>query len=127
MAAQGAEARSFRFREGAETKGADSTRYGFIAQEMERALPGLVHEHEGRKHVVYQDLIAVLTLAAQVQGDRLGAFEARARQRAARLGQQAARLESLEKSVATLTIGMEHLERRRAPGGARIRLTTSRR
>ncbi|CAE7943075.1 unnamed protein product [Symbiodinium sp. KB8] len=69
--------------------------YGFVAQELEQVMPELVRSHKDRKHVVYQDLIALLTLASQVQQDRLAAHEARARERAQKLKDQDNRLQTL--------------------------------
>ena len=48
-------------------------RFGFIAQEVERVLPSLVMSPDGiedasaTKAVLYQDIIAILTLAVQHQ------------------------------------------------------------
>jgi len=60
-----------------ETTEAKSTRYGFIAQDLEKILPEVVRdtdpqhnnagEPDDRKAVVYQDLIAVLTASSQTQ------------------------------------------------------------
>lgn len=63
---------SFTFRRGPESKFA---RYGFVAQELERVLPTVVREKDDYKHVQYQDLIALLTLTAQSQQDRLESLE----------------------------------------------------
>jgi len=63
---------SFTFRRGPESKLA---RYGFIAQELERTLPSVVREKDDYKHVLYQDLIALLTLTAQSQQERLDNLE----------------------------------------------------
>eukprot|EP00439_Symbiodinium_sp_Y106_P065453 s1917_g10.t1 len=57
---------------------------------------------QDRKHVVYQDLIALLTLASQVQQDRLAAHEARARERAQKLKDQASLLTKLTRAVSKL-------------------------
>merc|ERR1712224_518920 len=59
---------AYAFREGPEAK---YTRYGFIAQEVERAFPGLVRHRGDRVLVLYQDFVALLTLAAQTQEQRL--------------------------------------------------------
>jgi hypothetical protein len=59
---------SFTFRRGPESKFA---RYGFVAQELERVLPSVVREKDDYKHVQYQDLIALLTLTAKAQQERL--------------------------------------------------------
>jgi len=63
---------SFTFRRGPESK---FTRYGFVAQELERVLPAVVREKDDYKHVQYQDVIALLTLTAQTQQDRLDSLE----------------------------------------------------
>jgi len=67
---------SFSFRRGPESK---HIRYGFIAQELERVLPSMVREKDEYKHVIYQDLIALLTLTAQAQQARLEAMDAEVR------------------------------------------------
>lgn len=47
-------------------------RYGFIAQEVQKVLPSLVTGGEGRvQHLVYQDLLAVLTMSMQEQNTDL--------------------------------------------------------
>eukprot|EP00444_Apocalathium_aciculiferum_P054008 CAMPEP_0183601614 /NCGR_PEP_ID=MMETSP0371-20130417/180533_1 /TAXON_ID=268820 /ORGANISM="Peridinium aciculiferum, Strain PAER-2" /LENGTH=237 /DNA_ID=CAMNT_0025813707 /DNA_START=448 /DNA_END=1161 /DNA_ORIENTATION=- len=60
---------SFNFKDGPEAK---YSRYGFVAQELQQVLPAVVRG-EGEEHlkVAYQDLIALLTLAAQVLQDRV--------------------------------------------------------
>merc|ERR1719181_721194 len=63
---------SFSFRRGPESKFA---RYGFVAQEVERVLPSVVREKDTYKHVLYQDLIALLTLSAKAQNERLDSLE----------------------------------------------------
>jgi cytoskeletal protein CcmA (bactofilin family) len=56
---------------------AGTTRYGFIAQELEQVLPELVMtlnqtaDSTGTKAVLYQDLIAVLTAIVQAQDSRI--------------------------------------------------------
>lgn len=90
---------SYHFKEGPEAKLA---RYGFIAQELEKVMPELVRDHKDRKHVVYQDLVALLTLASQVQQDRLEEYEARARKRAEKLKEQDSLLAKLTRAVTRL-------------------------
>merc|ERR1712159_746857 len=63
---------SFTFRRGPESNFA---RYGFVAQELERVLPSVVREKDDYKHVQYQDLIALLTLTAKAQQERLDSLE----------------------------------------------------
>merc|ERR1719428_432750 len=46
-------------------------RYGFVAQEVERAVPNLVRQVGDHKALVYQDLIAIITLAAKDHQERL--------------------------------------------------------
>jgi hypothetical protein len=53
---------SFRLKKGSDSK---SLRYGFIAQELEQILPPVVRQMSDRKGVLYQDLIAVLTMTAK--------------------------------------------------------------
>jgi len=90
---------SYHFKTGPEAKLA---RYGFIAQELEKVMPELVRDHKDKKHVVYQDLVALLTLASQVQQDRLEDYEARARKRAEKLKDQDSLLAKLRRAVARL-------------------------
>jgi hypothetical protein len=61
---------SFKYKKNAEAK---YSRYGFIAQELEKLLPDVVYEDstEGYKYVQYQDLIAVITLGLQTLDTRL--------------------------------------------------------
>lgn len=46
-------------------------RYGFVAQEVERTMPNLVQTVGKSKAMLYQDLIAIITLAAQDHQERL--------------------------------------------------------
>jgi len=64
---------SFSFRNGPESKGMNPQRqrYGFVAQEVERVMPDLVKDTGTEKAMIYQDLIAMITLAAQNQQERL--------------------------------------------------------
>ncbi|CAK9055646.1 Uncharacterized protein SCF082_LOCUS30064 [Durusdinium trenchii] len=100
-------------------------RYGFIAQELEKVMPELVRDHKDRKHVVYQDLVALLTLASQafvavwVQQDRLEAYEARARKRAAKLKDQGSLLTKLSRAVTRLTARITRWEKSRPPRAER--------
>eukprot|EP00930_Biecheleria_cincta_P035761 TRINITY_DN24578_c0_g1_i1.p1 TRINITY_DN24578_c0_g1~~TRINITY_DN24578_c0_g1_i1.p1 ORF type:complete len:492 (+),score=51.04 TRINITY_DN24578_c0_g1_i1:98-1477(+) len=90
---------SYKFKEGPDAK---YSRYGFVAQELEKVMPDVVRTHKEEKHVVYQDLVAFLTLASQVQQDRLEEYEARARERTERLKKQASLLTRLSRSVSSL-------------------------
>jgi len=87
---------SYRFKDGPDAKYA---RYGFVAQELEKLMPNLVRTHKEEKHVVYQDLIALLTLSSQVQQGRLEQLESRSRERSERLKGQASLLKKLTGSV----------------------------
>jgi len=98
---------SFKFRDGPEAKYA---RYGFVAQELERVLPEMVRTRNEEKHVVYQDMVAVLTLASQVQQDRLAEQNARAKVRRERLDVQAQRMNHLQRSVSALTARLTRWE-----------------
>lgn len=62
---------SFSFKSGPEAK---HSRYGFVAQELQQVLPAVVRSSkDSAEHlsVVYQDLIALLTLATQTLQDKL--------------------------------------------------------
>jgi len=61
---------SFSFRDGMDSKSMNP-RFGFVAQEVERVLPELVHDNGQTKYMIYQDLIAMITLAAQDHQVRL--------------------------------------------------------
>merc|ERR1712176_744795 len=98
---------SFSFRQGPEAKQA---RYGFVAQELEKVLPDIVRTHKDEKHVLYQDMIAVLTLAAQVQQDRLAAQEARARDRSSRLNAQRGTMQRLQRAMTALSARISRWE-----------------
>lgn len=59
---------------GTESKGlADEIRFGFVAQEVERAIPGIVKTNPktDQRHLIYQDFIALLTMAAQEHQDSI--------------------------------------------------------
>jgi len=64
---------SFKFKQGPDAK---HSRYGFVAQELQQVLPGVVRG-QGDKHlsVVYQDMIALLTMAAQSLQDKVNQQE----------------------------------------------------
>jgi len=87
---------SFKFKKGPEAK---QSRFGFIAQELQVSLPSLVREStQGLKQVVYNDLIAVLTLVAQGQEERLLAVEKQ-------LFELARRVDALEVSGGLHSVG----------------------
>jgi len=59
---------SYRFKIQGQEGRASAERYGFIAQEVQKVFPNLVTGGERRvQHLVYQDLLAVLTLSMQEQ------------------------------------------------------------
>lgn len=61
---------SYSFKKTAEAK--QPSRYGFVAQELERVLPSLVRgKGVEEKAVVYQDFVALLTLSAQSIQERV--------------------------------------------------------
>merc|ERR1712159_642529 len=60
---------SFHYKKSAESK---YSRFGFIAQEIEKVLPNMVHtDSEGMKSLYQNDLVAVLTLGLQSLDQRL--------------------------------------------------------
>jgi len=111
---------SFNFRRGPEAK---YERYGFVAQEVEKILPDIVRTQKDSKFVVYQDMVAILTLASQVQQERLLQQERRAGQRAVRLDAQAKRLSRLKRGVSALSARMSRWE---AMAGRRLKKIRSR-
>lgn len=76
---------SYNFKQGQDAKQVEQVRFGFIAQDVERVLPQVVHEinetsekadgQEPRKGIAYPDLIAVMTammkdFSGELQGVR---------------------------------------------------------
>jgi len=60
------------------TEGDDSVRFGFIAQEIQKIIPELVRTTSGNEttlSVVYQDMLAVLTMILQEQARRIEQLE----------------------------------------------------
>jgi phage shock protein A len=94
---------SFEFKSGPESKYA---RYGFVAQELERVLPNIVRDNDQYKYVIYQDLIAVLVLAAQAQEDKIGAQEDK-------IGALERQFEKVNQVMMLLAQRLEQLEVRR--------------
>jgi hypothetical protein len=93
---------SFSFRRGPESK---YSRYGFVAQEVGRTLPALSREKDGYHHVQYQDIIALLTLTAKNQQERLDNQQER-------LDNQQERLQALEQMVTAERQYRQSLEER---------------
>jgi hypothetical protein len=95
---------SFTLKKGLDSKTMQGTqRYGFVAQEIERQFPDLIRD-SGTKAMVYQDVIAMITLAAQDHQERLeshGGEVGKLRSLLKRLGEK---LGHLQKRVA-LVIG----------------------
>lgn len=99
---------SFRFRADGQGEAKGETteiRFGFVAQELERVLPDLVRQKsepgaDNQRYVAYQDFIAMLTLSAQAQQDRLNAYEAWVRRQRGRARANAVELGLLHKRVA---------------------------
>jgi len=64
---------SYKFKQGPEAK---HSRYGFVAQELQQVLPSVVRKLEDNHlAVVYQDLIALLTAAAQMLQEKVAKQE----------------------------------------------------
>lgn len=57
----------------AKALGVDGRRFGFVAQEVERTIPGIVKRNPktDQRHLIYQDFIALLTMAAQEHQDTI--------------------------------------------------------
>lgn len=99
---------SFEFKAGPESK---YSRYGFVAQELEKVMPNLVRNNEQYKYVIYQDLIAVLVLAAQAQEDKISVLEKQ--------------FDKVHQVMALLVQRLEQLEARRAHQSTGLRRSMS--
>lgn len=90
---------SFRFRAGeAKMMPALGERFGFVAQEVEKVVPNIVHTDANQKGLMYQDILAILTLALQEQEMEIRASDAEvaeAQKEVQELLDHAALLESL--------------------------------
>lgn len=65
---------SFAFKQVQDVKAMQpGTRYGFVAQEVERVVPDVVHSSGDNKYMIYQDMVAIITLAAQDQQEKIEA------------------------------------------------------
>jgi hypothetical protein len=84
-----------------------SQRYGFIAQELEQVLPSLVistnvsDKDSGTKAVIYQDMIAILTLMIQKQDARISELTERVDEASEELRRAKSRLDENEKLIQT--------------------------
>jgi len=99
---------SFSFRRGPESKYA---RYGFVAQELGRTLPALSREKDGYHHVQYQDMIALLTLTAKHQQERLDSLAETVEALVQTVSLERQHRQSLEELVATYTARTDILEK----------------
>lgn len=94
---------SFEFRKATDSKQIGETpRYGFIAQEVERIAPDLVRDDGSTKYLVYQDIIAMVTMAAQDHQDRLEKHDSEVKKLRGLVGRLGDKLGSLQKRVGTI-------------------------
>jgi hypothetical protein len=112
---------SFTFRRGPESKFA---RYGFVAQELERVLPSVVREKDDYKHVQYQDLIALLTLTAKAQQERLDSLEQELRGKVTAEQQERKKLEDLVEKLQERFEKLEDLVTKLLKGSATLSAAT---
>jgi len=89
---------SFKFKKGPEAK---YSRFGFIAQEVQQVLPSMVRDTADGKHlaVIYQDLIALLTLAHQVLEDKVTTLQTVADELEAKNAEHEASIEALNAKI----------------------------
>jgi hypothetical protein len=87
---------SFVFKKGVESKSITPRRYGFVAQEVERVLPDLVHDTGQTKYMIYQDLIAMITLVVQDLQVRLEQYHAEMHEIRGLVGGLASKFERVE-------------------------------
>jgi hypothetical protein len=111
---------SFTFRQGADTKSMNrhsQQRFGFVAQEVEKVMPDLVTDTGATKSMMYQDFIAMITLATQDHQERIEQHNGevgKLRSLVQRLGEK---LGHLQKRVARVIAPLEsgpHAEQRPA-------------
>merc|ERR1719421_1316592 len=108
---------SFTFRRGPESKFAQ---YGFVAQELERVLPSVVREKDDYKHVQYQDLIALLTLTAKAQQERMDSLEQEIRGKVTAEQQERKKLEDLVEKLQERFEKLEDLVTKLLKGSATL-------
>lgn len=78
-------------------------RYGFIAQEVGRVLPGATRQTEaGTRAVAYDDLLAVITLASQEMQRRLDGYQAQEEAEEALMRRQDDLIETMERRISEL-------------------------
>jgi hypothetical protein len=102
---------SFTFKNGPEAK---HSRYGFVAQELQQVLPDVVRKSEdSAEHlsVVYQDLIALLTLATQSLQEKMQLQESRLEKQHEKMQLQESRLEKQDKMLEKQSEMIEKLTR----------------
>jgi len=92
-----------------------TARFGFVAEEVEEVLPDVVRRQDGTTQLVYQDLIALLALAAKERLRRLSLGEARQEAECAMLRWQDAAIEALERQADSLRGRFLRLQRRGYP------------
>jgi len=97
---------SFKFKKGPEAK---YSRFGFIAQEVQQVLPSMVRDTADGKHlaVIYQDLIALLTLAHQVLEDKVTTLQTVADESEAKHAEQEAKNAEQEAKIAQQEASIE--------------------
>lgn len=94
---------SFEFRKATDSKAiGESPRYGFIAQEVERVAPDLVRDDGNTKYLVYQDILAMVTMAAQDHQDRLEQHDSEVKRLRGLVGRLGDKLGRLQKRVGTI-------------------------
>lgn len=107
---------SFKFKSGPEAK---FSRFGFVAQELKQVLPNIVRTTDDKQHmaVVYQDLIALLTLATQNLEKSLVSLDEWARRQEERVKEREERLKKAkehenkrEEEIAALMRTIKELE-----------------
>jgi len=103
---------SFSFKSGPEAK---HSRYGFVAQELKQVLPALVRG-SGEEHlsVIYQDLIALLAMAAQSLQAKVLLLERRSTEQADALAALTKYVKELEQKMGLADVPASSSTTRRA-------------
>lgn len=96
---------SFSFKSGLEAK---HSRYGFVAQELQQVLPALVRgTSDEHLSVVYQDLIALLTMAAQSLQAKMAEQEKRMQRQDLIIEKLVRSIEELDKKIEQRSFGSQ--------------------
>lgn len=112
---------SFTFKKGIDAKTMQGQqRYGFIAQEVEKVAPNLVKDFGATKAMMYNDLIAMITVAAQDHQERLDQHQGEVGKLRSLLKRLAEKLSHLQTRVKRVIGPLEPRAGLRGSGGGKL-------